>query len=156
MSNIDLNRLIRTLEPNLRVGLETAASLAVRHQHAVVDVAHWLRSLLDIAAFSAVFEELKLSSEMLRTELDAAIADIPREAGAALALSANLLALGRESFLVASLQCGRNVVLLADLLAALTGDSALRVVVRGIAPSIRNLDRAMLDKGEFQHTGGRY
>jgi len=146
MSNIDLNRLIRTLEPNLRVGLETAASLAVRHQHAVVDVAHWLRSLLDIAAFSAVFEELKLSSEMLRTELDAAIADISREAGAALALSPNLLALGRESFLVASLQCGRNVVLLADLLAALTGDSALRVVVRGIAPSIRNLDRAMLDK----------
>ncbi|MEH2701262.1 MULTISPECIES: type VI secretion system ATPase TssH [Rhizobium] len=145
MSHIDLNRLIRTLEPNLRVGLETAASLAVRHQHAVVDIAHWLRSLLDIAGFSAVFDELKLSSEMLRTELDAAIADIPREDGASLALSPNLLALGRESFLVASLQCGRNVVLLADLLAALINEPALRAVTRGIAPSMRNLDRAMLD-----------
>ncbi|MBY5393433.1 type VI secretion system ATPase TssH [Rhizobium leguminosarum] len=146
MSHIDLNRLIRTLEPNLRVGLETAASLAVRHQHAVVDIAHWLRSLLDIAVFSAVFEELKLSSEMLRMELDAAIADIPREDGASLALSPNLLALGRESFLVASLQCGRNVVLLADLLAALINEPALRAVTRGIAPSMRNLDRATLDK----------
>ncbi|MGO8164041.1 type VI secretion system ATPase TssH [Rhizobium ruizarguesonis] len=146
MSHIDLNRLIRTLEPNLRVGLETAASLAVRHQHAVVDIAHWLRSLLDIAGFSAVFEELKLSSEMLRMELDAAIADIPREDGASLALSPNLLALGRESFLVASLQCGRNVVLLADLLAALINEPALRAVTRGIAPSMRNLDRATLDK----------
>ncbi|MGO8082320.1 type VI secretion system ATPase TssH [Rhizobium leguminosarum] len=146
MSHIDLNRLIRTLEPNLRVGLETAASLAVRHQHAVVDIAHWLRSLLDIAGFSAVFEELKLSSEMLRTELDAAIADMPREDGASLALSPNLLALGRESFLVASLQCGRNVVRLADLLAALINEPALRAVTRGIAPSMRNLDRAMLDK----------
>ncbi|MBY5326105.1 type VI secretion system ATPase TssH [Rhizobium leguminosarum] len=145
MSHIDLNRLIRTLEPNLRVGLETAASLAVRHQHAVVDIAHWLRSLLDIAGFSAVFEELKLSSEILRTELDAAIADLPREDGASLALSPNLLALGRESFLVASLQCGRNVVLLADLLAALINEPALRAVTRGIAPSMRNLDRAMLD-----------
>ncbi|MGO6943578.1 type VI secretion system ATPase TssH [Rhizobium johnstonii] len=145
MSHIDLNRLIRTLEPNLRVGLETAASLAVRHQHAVVDIAHWLRSLLDIAGFSAVFEELELSSEMLRMELDAAIADIPREDGASLALSPNLLALGRESFLVASLQCGRNVVLLADLLAALINEPALRAVTRGIAPSMRNLDRAMLD-----------
>lgn len=98
MSHIDLNRLIRTLEPNLRVGLETAASLAVRHQHAVVDIAHWLRSLLDIAEFSAVFEELKLSSEILRTELDAAIADLPREDGVSLALSPNLLALGRNPF----------------------------------------------------------
>ncbi|OHV18815.1 type VI secretion system ATPase TssH [Rhizobium sp. RMa-01] len=146
MSHIDLNRLIRTLEPNLRVGLETAASLAVRHQHAVVDIAHWLRSLLDIAGFSAVFEDLGVSSAALRTELDAAIADIAREDGAALALSPNLLALGRESFLVASLQCGRNVVLLADLLAALLSDPALRALIRGIAPSLRNLDRAMLDR----------
>ena len=146
MSHIDLNRLIRTLEPNLRVGLETAASLAVRHQHAMVDIAHWLRSLLDIAGFSAVFEELAVSSEALRAELDAAIADVPREAGAALALSPNLLSLGRESWLVASLQCGRDVVLLADLLAALMSDSALRAVIRGIAPSLRNLDRAALDR----------
>ncbi|EJB06925.1 type VI secretion ATPase, ClpV1 family [Rhizobium leguminosarum bv. trifolii WSM597] len=145
MSHIDLNRLIRTLEPNLRVGLETAASLAVRHQHAVVDIAHWLRCLLDIADFSAVFEELGISSAALRTELDAAIADIPREDGAALALSPNLLALGRESFLVASLQCGRNVVLLVDLLAALLSEATLRALIRGIAPSLRNLDRAKLD-----------
>ncbi|PDS75643.1 type VI secretion system ATPase TssH [Rhizobium sp. L43] len=146
MSHIDLNRLIRTLEPNLRVGLETAASLAVRHQHAVVDIAHWLRSLVDIAGFSAVFEELGTSSATLRTELDAAIADIPRQDGASLALSPNLLALGRESFLVASLQCGRNIVLLADLLAALLSDPALRALIRGIAPSLRNLDRAKLDR----------
>ncbi|MDC7746530.1 type VI secretion system ATPase TssH [Rhizobium binxianense] len=146
MSHIDLNRLIRTLEPNLRVGLETAASLAVRHQHAVVDIAHWLRSLVDIAGFSAVFEELQISSATLRTELDAAIADIPRQDGASLALSPNLLALGRESFLVASLQCGRNIVLLADLLAALLSDPALRALIRGIAPSLRNLDRARLDR----------
>ncbi|WP_064696844.1 type VI secretion system ATPase TssH [Rhizobium aegyptiacum] len=145
MSNIDLNRLIRTLEPNLRVGLETGASLAARHQHAVVDIPHWLRSLLDIAGLSAVLEELKLSAETLRTELDAAIADIPREDGASLALSANLLALAREAWLVASLQCGRQVVLFADLLSALLSDPALRAVVRGIAPSIRNVDRAMLD-----------
>ncbi|MGK6316959.1 type VI secretion system ATPase TssH [Neorhizobium sp. DT-125] len=145
MSHIDLNRLIRTLEPNLRVGLETAASLAARHQHPVVDVAHWLRSLLDIAEFSAVFEELSISSEALRTELDAAIADIRREEGASLALSQNLLSLARESWLIASLQFGRGTVVLADLLGALTTDQSLRVVMRGIAPSIRNLDRTKLD-----------
>ncbi|HLP69316.1 MAG TPA: AAA family ATPase, partial [Rhizobium sp.] len=145
MSRVDLNRLIRTLEPNLRVGLETAASLAAQHQHAVVDVAHWLRSLLGIAGFSAIFEELGISSEALRVELDAAIADIPREDGASLVLSQNLLSLAREAWLIASLQCGRNAALLPDLLVALTADPALRVTARGIAPSLRGLDQVRLD-----------
>ncbi|MBW6425284.1 type VI secretion system ATPase TssH [Rhizobium sp. XQZ8] len=145
MSHIDLNRLIRTLEPNLRVGLETAASLAARHQQPVVEVAHWLRALLDNSEITAVFEELSVSSEALRTELDAAIADIRREDGASLVLSQNVLSLAREAWVVASLQFGRNAVSLADLLAALTTDQALRVVVRGIAPSMRGLDRTRLD-----------
>ena len=145
MSHIDLNRLIRTLEPNLRVGLETAASLAARHQQPVVEVAHWLRSMLDIPEITAVFEELSVASEALRTELDAAIADIRREDGASLVLSQNVLSLAREAWLVASLQFGRTTVTLADLLAALTTDQALRVVARGIAPSLRGLDRTRLD-----------
>lgn len=145
MSHIDLNRLIRTLEPNLRVGLETAASLAARYQHAAVDIAHWLRALLDQPAFSAVFEELDVASEALRTELDASIADIRREDGAALALSQNLLSVAREAWLSASLQSGRSTVILADLLSALNADQSLRVAARGIAPSLRSLNRAKLD-----------
>ncbi|CDN51820.1 type VI secretion system ATPase TssH [Neorhizobium galegae] len=145
MSDIDLNRLIRTLEPNLRVGLETAASLAARHQQPVVEVAHWLRSVADIPEFSAVFEDLNIPSETLRSELDAAIADIRREDGAPLVLSQNLLLLAREAWLIASLQFGRSTVILADLLAALTADQALRVVIRGIAPSVRGLDRTRLE-----------
>ena len=130
MPQIDLNRLISTLEPNLRVGLETAASIAVRHQHPVVDVAHWLRALLDIADVSPVFEEVGVSSQALRSELDAAIADVAREEGRALALSQNLLNSAREAWLVASLQFGRNKVLVADLLSALVSDSTLRVLLR--------------------------
>jgi type VI secretion system protein VasG len=145
MSHIDLSRLIRTLEPNLRVGLETAASLAARHQQPVVEVSHWLRAILDIPEVSAVFEDLRVPSETLRTELDAAIADIRREDDASLVLSQNLLSLAREAWLVASLQFGRSTITLPDLLAALTADHALRSVVRGIAPSMRSLDRTRLD-----------
>lgn len=146
MSNIDLNRLIRTLEPDLRVGLEAAASLAARNRHAMVDVAHWIRVLLDGTEVSLIFEELSVSAELLRTELDSAIADLPRDGGNSLVLSPNLLALLREAWLVASLQCGRNSVVLADLLTALTTDQSLRIVLRGIAPSLRNLDRNALEK----------
>jgi len=146
MSNIDLNRLIRTLEPNLRVGLETGASIAARNQHSIVEVAHWLRALTDIADCSAVFEDLKVPTEALRADLESAISDMSRDDGASLSLSQNLLTLGREAWLIASLQCGRAKVTLADLLAALSGDSGLRVVARGIAPSLRSLDRARLDR----------
>lgn len=145
MSNMDLNRLVRTLEPDLRVGLETAASLASRHRHAVVEIAHWLRSILDVAEFSAIFETLDVSSATLRNELDEAISDISPGDGSTLVLSQNLLSLAREAWLVASLQFGRNTVVLADLLAALNNDPSLRVMARGIAPSLRGLDRALLD-----------
>jgi len=146
MPQIDLNRLISTLEPNLRVGLETAASIAVRHQHSVVDVAHWLRALLDIADVFPIFEEVGVNQQTLRSELDAAIGDIAREEGRALALSQNLLNSAREAWLVASLQFGRNKVLVADLLSALSSDSTLRVLLRAIAPSLRDLDGKALEK----------
>jgi len=146
VSNIDLNRLIRTLEPALRVGLEAAASLAARDRHANVDVAHWILSLLDVSEVSSLFEELSVSSAALRTELDSAIAELPRGDGAALVLSQTLLALMREAWLVASLQCGRNSITLADLLTALSDDQSLRIMARGIAPSLRGLDRNALEK----------
>ncbi|MBB4275607.1 type VI secretion system ATPase TssH [Rhizobium mongolense] len=146
MPQIDLNRLIRTLEPSLRVGLETAASIAVRHQHPVVDIAHWLRALIDIADVAPVLEEVGISLQSLRSELDATIGDVAREEGRALALSQNLLTLAREAWLVASLQFGRNRVLVADLLSALISDSTLRMLVRAIAPSLRDLDGKALEK----------
>ncbi len=146
MSNIDLNRLIRTLEPALRVGLEAAASLAARDRHTNVDVANWILSLLDASEVCSLFEELSVSSQTLRTELDSAIADLPKGDGSALVLSQNLLSLMREAWLVASLQCGRNSITLADLLTALTDDQSLRIMARGMAPALRSLDRNALEK----------
>ncbi|HXV30399.1 MAG TPA: type VI secretion system ATPase TssH [Sinorhizobium sp.] len=145
MSHIDLNRLIRTLTPSLRIGLEAAASLAARHQHATVDISHWLRALLDVDDAVAVVEKVGLSVAALRAELDAAIEDIRRDGAAALSLSQNLLTLAREAWLVASLQYGRRSVGLGDLLAALTSEQSLRIVVRAIAPSIRDIDSKALE-----------
>ncbi|WP_026187285.1 type VI secretion system ATPase TssH [Ensifer sp. BR816] len=145
MSHIDLNRLIRTLEPSLRIGLEAAASLAARRQHATVDISHWLRSLLDLGDTVTVFGKVGLSAGALRQELDAAIDDVHRDGSAALSLSPNLLTLAREAWLVASLQYGRPSVGVGDLLAALHGEQSLRIVVRAIVPSLRDLDVKALD-----------
>ncbi|GHC69487.1 type VI secretion system ATPase TssH [Limoniibacter endophyticus] len=153
MVYIDLNRLIRTLEPRLRVSLEHAASHAARNRNGSVEVAHFLRSILDQAENTSILDKLDLNPEALRTELDFAIGELGRDEGANLTLSQNLLSLAREAWLVASLQHGRDIVFLGDLLTALVSDSSLRLLSRAIAPSLRGLDMRALE--EMQEESGR-
>ncbi|MGH6858731.1 MAG: type VI secretion system ATPase TssH [Phyllobacterium sp.] len=140
MQNIDLNRLVRTLEPDLRVGLEAAAGIAARHGHATVEIAQWLYALLDSASLAPAFQRAGVSPEALRQELNLAIADMAREDGKQLTLSQNVLTLAREAWLGASLQYGRNRVVLGDLLTALSMEQSVRIVARSIAPSLRDID----------------
>ncbi len=140
MQHIDLNRLVRTLQPDLRVGLEAAAGIAARNAHASVEIAHWLYALLDIASVAPGFERAGVHPETLRQELSLAIADMAREDGTQLTLSQNVLALAREAWLSASLQYGRTQVMLGDLLTALSTEQSLRIVARSIAPSLRDID----------------
>jgi type VI secretion system protein VasG len=140
VQNIDLNRLVRTLQPDLRVGLEAAASIAARNAHGSVEIAHWMYALLDIVSVAPGFEKAGVRPETLRRELGLAIADMAREDGTQLTLSQNVLTLAREAWLIASLQYGRMQVMLGDLLTALSTDQSLRIVARSIAPSLRDID----------------
>ncbi|MEW9306324.1 type VI secretion system ATPase TssH [Labrys neptuniae] len=140
MPNIDLNQLVRMLGPELRVALETAASIAARNANPTVEVAHWLSGLVQAPGLVARFEQAGVGVEALRRELDLAIADLSRDSQAQLTLSQNVLALAREAWLVASLQFGRNSVEFGDLLVALATEQSLRIVARATAPSLRDID----------------
>jgi type VI secretion system protein VasG len=144
MSQIDVHRLVTALNPDLHAGLEAAASLAARNAHATVEVAHWLRALLDNPDVRKRIADLSVDSLVLQRELDETIGDMSRQDGASLTLSQNLLTLAREAWLIASLQFGRRRIGLADLLLAINSDSALRMLARGIAPSLRGLDSSAL------------
>ena len=91
MSHIDLNRLVEALEPDLRVSLETAASVAVRRSHQFVDIAHWLSAVVDNDAFADAFERLKISKDDLRAQINRALDDAAVGDGEALSLSQNTL-----------------------------------------------------------------
>lgn len=145
MSTIDVNRLVRTLGTDLRVGLETAASIAARNANPVVEISHWLSGLLQVPALAVAFERIGVRIETLSGELDAAIADLSRDRQATLSLSQNVLSLAREAWLVASLQHGRRAVGLGDLLTALNSEQSLRIMTRAIAPSLRAIDPAALE-----------
>lgn len=145
MSHIDLDRLIKRLEPPLRVGLETGASIAARMQHSSVDLSHWLRGLQDVPDIAARFSTLGIDCEALRQEVDASIADLGRGDGASLVLSQNILSVCREAWLLSSLESGRNDIRLTDILAAALDDNQLRGYIRGAAPALLRLDRNALD-----------
>ena len=144
MSQIDVHRLVGVLNPELHISLEMAASLAARNSHETVEIAHWLRALLDESRLQDMIHELGVDRVSLQRELDETIADMPRQDGAALTLSQNVLSLAREAWLLASLQFGRRRVDFIHLLLALNTVSQLRMMVRGIAPSLRNLDNGKL------------
>jgi type VI secretion system protein VasG len=145
MSRIDLARLVRTLEPELRVSLEAAASLAARNAHETVDIAHWLRAALDTSAFAMQLEDAGASCTALRLELDAAISAVPVAGQTDLSLSQNVLSAAREAWLIASLQYGRQHVTFGDLLIALSTVQSLRLVVRAVAPTLREVDLAAIE-----------
>ncbi|KXF77931.1 ClpV1 family T6SS ATPase [Paramesorhizobium deserti] len=134
--NIDLNRLIKALEPVLQVGLETAVSMAARNAHPTIEIAHWMRALIDIDAISPIFARAGVNLGNLRWELDLAIDDLARGDGSIPTLSQNMLLLAREAWQVASLQFGRDHIKPGDLLIALSSEQSLRIVARGIAPSL--------------------
>ncbi|MEO3999641.1 type VI secretion system ATPase TssH [Mesorhizobium sp. CAU 1732] len=140
MSNIDLNRLVRTLDADSRVALENAASLAARYSHSTVEIFHWLRCLLDLDSPSKLFADAGIGIDAILMELDAAIQDLPRGDNSSLTLSQNTLTLAREAWLVASLQFGRQHVQAGDILIALSSEQTLRVLGRSALPSLRDAD----------------
>ncbi|MGV1906409.1 type VI secretion system ATPase TssH [Agrobacterium cavarae] len=146
MSHIDLNRLIGALEPELRVALEAAASVAVRMGHRYVDVPHWLKSVVESEKFVGVLDELSIPRQHFLAEIDRSLEDAVVGNGEDLSLSQNVLAAGREAWLLASLEAGRKHVVLADLLLALDEEESLRTLVRSTLPSLKSMDRNALQR----------
>ncbi|MBB4010018.1 type VI secretion system ATPase TssH [Allorhizobium taibaishanense] len=144
MSHIDVNRLIESFEPNLRVALETAASTAASRNHGQVDIAHFLAAILDAAIFQETLDKLGLPLAALRREVNDTLDDTAVTGSDQLALSQNILTLGREAWICASLQSGRNAIMLSDIFVAMDDEPSLRTLTRGRFPSLRMVDRSAL------------
>jgi type VI secretion system protein VasG len=146
MSHIDLNRLIEALEPDLRVTLEAAASVAVRRGHRYVDIPHWLLAVVDAGIYAETFEELKIPLPVLQAEIGRSLDEAIIGDGEALSLSQNVLTAGREAWVLASLEAGRGRVTLCDLLLAMDEETSLRSFVRSAFPSLKAMDRTALER----------
>ena len=146
MSHIDLNRLVGALEPDLRVTLEAAASVAVRMGHRYVDIPHWLLAVVDSGIYAKTFEELKIPLPVLQAEISRSLEESIIGDGEALSLSQNILTAAREAWILASLEAGRDRVTLCDLLLAMDEETSLRSFVRSAFPSLKAMDRTAIGR----------
>lgn len=146
MSHIDLNRLVGALEPDLRVTLEAAASVAVRMGHRYVDIPHWLLAVVDAGIYAETFDELKIPLPVLKAEIGRSLEEAIIGDGEALSLSQNILTAAREAWILASLEAGRDRVTLCDLLLAMDEETSLRSFVRSAFPSLKTMDRGALER----------
>lgn len=146
MSFIDLNRLIEAFEPDLRVALELAASTAAGRRHGQVDIVHFINAIVESVSFQNELADLGLPLDSLRRELSHALDDIAVTGDQNLSLSQNILTIGREAWVCATLQGGRSSIILADVLSVLDDEPSLRALTRGQLPSLRMLDRSALER----------
>ncbi len=151
MPHIDLNRLVDALEPGLRVTLEDGASIAARQRHQAVDLTHWLRGIVAVDGYATLLASLSVPVARLTEEIDRALDDVPVGDTSGLALSQTILTLGREAFLLATLQSGPLLMLDLSLLQAGAGvkgeferrlHGVIDAVKRSAAPIILFIDEA--------------
>ncbi|KQQ55175.1 ClpV1 family T6SS ATPase [Rhizobium sp. Leaf311] len=146
MSQIDLNRLVEALEPELRVSLEEAASIAARRGHQFVDISHWLCAVVETGSHADILKQLQIPLDKFHAEIDRALDEAAVGDGEALALSQNVLTAGREAWLLASLQDGHPRISLLHLLLSLDEEASLRSMVRAAFPSLKLMDRGALER----------
>jgi type VI secretion system protein VasG len=126
--------------------LELAASTAAGRGHGQVDIAHFMNAVVESVSFQDALESLGISVPSFRREISQALDDIAVGGEQNLSLSQNILTLGREAWVCASLQAGRTSIVLADIFSVLDDEPSLRSLTRGQFPSLRMLDRSVLER----------
>ncbi|MDB6180912.1 type VI secretion system ATPase TssH [Paracoccus fistulariae] len=146
MAVIDLHQLLGRLEPVLSTALERAAALAVRNNHATLELSHFLNALSHEAGPAELIEICGGAPGTVIAETDAALAEMPRDASGAPSLATSVVTLAREAWAAASLRFSQDRVTLPVLLLTLCSETDLRAALRVSAPSLLKLNLSRLEE----------
>jgi type VI secretion system protein VasG len=147
MPSVDLARMIQKLDGELVVALEEAVGVAVRHGHGAVEAEHWFIGLADKSpAFAKVMELCGGDAEAIQESAYRGLELYERGHGEAPSISPTIIDMAREAWLYASLQHGRPVLDVLDLLYASLTDSNLRALVVGAIAPLRDIRIGELEK----------
>ena len=145
MPVIDLHVLISRLDPHLASALEAAAGLAVRNNHAAIEIEHWILALCDSPARDTL-ELGGIDVPLARAEALRAVESLRRGAEGTPAMSQTIMDLSREAWLAASLRFSQPRVSPEILLLTLASETALRSQLRRVAPAMLKMNLAALEE----------
>ena len=151
--NLDLQSLIKKLNPTCRQGLEKAAELCVSQTNYNVEIEHLLLSLMDIpdTDIQKMLRHYGIEGGDVRGELTRSIDRLKRGNNRTPALSGHILELIRQSWLLCSLQLNIQTVCSGAVFLSVLDDNSLRGMILESAPSLKRIPRESLkrDIGEF-------
>src|SRR5215831_16847473 len=127
MAAIDLKALVGRLNEPCRRALEAAAGLTLSRTHYNVEIEHWLLKLADASDgdFAAILRHYEVDQGRLLVDLNRALDHMKTGNARAPSLSPEIVELGKEAWLMASLEHGLGKLRSGHLLWALVADESL-------------------------------
>ncbi len=127
MAAIDLKQLVGRLNDTCRRALEAAAGMTLSRTHYNVEIEHWLLTLADRSDcdISAVLRHYEIDMGRFVTDLNRALEKLKTGNSRAPSLAPDIVELGKQAWLLASLEQGAVRIRSGHLLWALLADETL-------------------------------
>jgi len=141
MAAIDLKSLVGKLNAPCRRALEGAAGLTLSRSQFNVEIEHWLVKLLEDerSDVAACLRHYEIAVGRVAAELARALDRLKTGNAHPPALSPSLVTLGREAWLLATLEYGDGQIRSGHLLVALLSDETLGQHARAASPSLARI-----------------
>ncbi|MFZ9734018.1 MAG: AAA family ATPase [Burkholderiaceae bacterium] len=148
----DTKKLVLRLDPESRRQLEHAAGLCVQRGHFTVEPEHLLRSMVDAptSPLTLHLEAAGLNADRVAHDLDAALAELQTGNTRTPSLSAHLIGLLQQAWLISSVDYGFSRVPPAAILLACLRSDRHRALLSQSAPSLLEISEEALRKDLLQ------
>ena len=141
MAAVDLKSLVSKLNDVCRRTLEGAAGLTLSRTHYNIEIEHWLLKLLEVpnTDLTVLLRQYDIEQSRLVGDLTRVLDRLKTGNSRPPALSPHVVSLGREAWVLASLQYGAPRVRSGHLLAALVLDDSLAPLAREASPEFAKI-----------------
>jgi type VI secretion system protein VasG len=148
MATLNLKALVGKLNPTCRRALEAAAGLCLSRTNYNVEVEHWLLKLLEPSDtdLPRVLQHFEIDKAKVARELTRSLDQLKTGNARAPELSADLLDLMREAWVLTSLEYQSSRIRSGFLLAALFGDRTLSARLGKVSPELAKISGEKLQR----------
>src|SRR5690242_4747789 len=148
MAAIDLKQLVGRLNDACRRALEAAAGLTLSRTHYNVEIEHWLLKLADAADgdLTAILRHYEVDQGRFVTDLNRALDKLKTGNSRAPSLAPDIVELGKQAWLLGSLEQGATRVRSGHLLWALLADETLARRAREASSQLLKINPDLLKR----------